>query len=199
MNEKTGKTSVVEPTMQGLEQLVMLRIYCDYVEEHLHNVAEAWVILQTALKNEKQIWNDHDFWYIHNMIQNHDLSKMDAAEFVQYAEWFFGTYGSNYDLIDDGGKGQKTHVSARAAFSEAWEHHKTCNPHHWQNWTKTAEQFPGEASCHVICMVADWIAMGMKFGDTAEEYYEREKDKIRLPEWAVEFLHRIFKLLPEGV
>jgi len=30
-------------------------------------------------------------------------------------------------------------------------------------------------------MVLDWMAMGLKFGDTAEEYYENNRDKIKIP------------------
>lgn len=183
------------PNMAGLLRLQVLRSYCDYVEEHLRNVAKAWVILQDACKQDKTIWNDFDFWSTHTMIENHDLSKMEAAEFTAYAEWFYGPYGRQYDLAVDFEYGKVAHRAVKAAFYAAWEHHKEHNPHHWQNWTQSAESFPGEAACHLMCMVADWIAMGLKFGDTAETFYERERDKIDLPAWAVDYLQQIFAAL----
>jgi hypothetical protein len=187
--------ATVRPKMDGLKRLEVLRLYCDYVEEHLRNVGKAWVILQEACVHEKQVWNDVDFWHTHALIEQHDKSKMDAAEFTAYAEWFYGSFGKEYDIYDDGGEGEEQHRAAKAAFDAAWEHHKAHNQHHWQNWTQAGERFPGETACHLMCMVADWMAMGMKFGDTAEEYYEREKAKIHLPEWAVDCLQRIFAAL----
>ena len=186
--------ATVEPKMDGLKRLEVIRAYCDYAEKHLRNVGNAWVILQDALKHDKVVWNDFDFWTTHARIEEHDLSKLEAGEFIQYADWFFGEFGKGYDIDDDGGKCEHAHEAAMAAFDAAWEHHKAENPHHWQNWAhpdKTV-RCPGELSCHVVCMVADWMAMGMAFGDTAEEYYEREKDKIDLPEWAVKYLQEIF-------
>ena len=190
--------ATAEPKMDGLKWLEVLRSYCDYVEEHLRNVGKAWVILQGALPHAAVIWDDHKFWTTHAMIEEHDLSKMYSAEFVQYAEWFFGPYGKDYDIHDDGGEGEVKHKAALANFKHAWRNHKSMNRHHWQTWPTAPVRFPGERECHVVCMVADWMAMGMKFGDTAEEYYEREKNKINLPEWAVELLQRIFAALREA-
>ena len=185
--------ATVEPKMGGLKRLDVIRAYCDYVEEHLRNVGKAWVVLQNALPHCKVVWDDHAFWTTHAMIEEHDLSKLDHAEFIPYADWFFGEFGNDCEVPE--GAMIPKHSRADVAFRSAWDFHKARNPHHWQNWTKAGEHFPGESSCHVVCMVADWMAMGMKFGDTAEEYYEREKGKIILPEWAVEFLQRIFAAL----
>ena len=42
-------------------------------------------------------------------------------------------------------------------------------------------------------MVIDWTAMGYKFGDTAQEYYEANKDKIVIKEIALyNFMYEIF-------
>lgn len=45
---------------------------------------------------------------------------------------------------------------------------------------------------HCVHMVIDWMAMGYKFNDNAKIYYERNKDKIKLPEYAVVFIYEIF-------
>ena len=166
--------------MDGLNHIERIRQYCDYVEEHLLNVQKAWAILQEALKHENVIWDDHLFWIINRMVQEHDVSKLSPEEFVQYQRNFFPV-----DKPD------------KAGFVSAWEHHKEHNPHHWQTWPSAPEHFPNEHSCHVVCMVADWMAMGMKFGDTAEQYYEAHKDEINMPQWAERFLSDIFKALKE--
>lgn len=45
---------------------------------------------------------------------------------------------------------------------------------------------------HCVHMILDWMAMGMKFGDTAQQYYESNKSRIHLPEYAEEFMYEIF-------
>jgi hypothetical protein len=39
------------------------------------------------------------------------------------------------------------------------------------------------------------MAMGMKFNDTAEAYYKKNKSKISIPAWAEEFMYEIFGCL----
>lgn len=38
----------------------------------------------------------------------------------------------------------------------------------------------------------DWVAMGFEFGDTARDYYEKNKEEIKLPEWAIKLMYEIF-------
>uniref|UniRef100_C6E6S4 Uncharacterized protein n=1 Tax=Geobacter sp. (strain M21) TaxID=443144 RepID=C6E6S4_GEOSM len=161
--------------MIGIQHINKIREYCNYVEEHLLNVEKAWVILQAACKDMNVISDDYLFWNIDAMIRAHDVSKMSAEEFIQYQRYFypFGEKDAN-------------------GFDSAWQHHLEGNPHHWQAWTKLAETFPNDQACHCVCMVCDWMAMGMKFNDTAEQYYEKNCDKIELPEWAVNFIGEIF-------
>ena len=40
--------------------------------------------------------------------------------------------------------------------------------------------------------VVDWVAMGIKFNDTAKSYYEKNKHEIELPDWAIELMYEIF-------
>lgn len=183
-----------KPNMVGLDRIRVIREYCDYVERHLINVDKAWNILKKALATHKVIWDDHLFWEIDRMILGHDLSKFSAEEFIAYAEWFRGPHGNVYNVQLHGDKSGEVdlHLAKKAAFDAAWDHHKAHNPHHWQTWPNEPKQFPNQDGCHLVCMVADWMAMGMEFGDTAEEYYEKNKDKIDIPQWADVYLADIF-------
>ena len=164
--------------MDGLKHTAKIREYCDYIDEHLNNVARAWMIFQVACKDMNGIYDDHLFFVIDGLIKEHDVSKLSPEEFIQYQRNFHPVGKRDSD-----------------GFDSAWEHHQRYNPHHWQNWTKISTASPNELACHCACMVIDWMAMGLKFGDTAEEYYETLKELIDLPEWAVKFVGEIFERL----
>ena len=172
--------------MPGLSHIVKIREYCDYLEQHLINVQLAWRTLEVVCQDMRFIYDDFYWATIRGMVMAHDLSKFSPEEFIAYQRKFFPAH---------------LHVSDAPArtdkieFANAWEHHKENNLHHWQSWPDATVSFPGEHECHCVCMVADWMAMGMHFGDTAQEYYEGHKDEIELPEWAVTFMYEIFERL----
>ena len=183
--------------MQVLDKINIIRNYCDYVEEHIKNVSESWELLKTKCAHMRFIYDDFVFFTIDGMVRSHDMSKTSTNEFIQYAEWFFGPHGKEWESMDVEHENQ--HIRLHKEFDAAWEHHKKENPHHWQNWTnKESVCNPYELECHCVCMVVDWMAMGLKFGDTAEEYYEREKTRINLPEWSVRFIRDIFEAIKTG-
>jgi len=189
----SNKSSVAN--MHGIEKIKMIRQYCDYLERHLNDVKRAWEIIQKACTHEKFISDDYDFWTTHYMIEHHDMSKFSKDEFVQYAEWFFGKYGKNYDFWDDGSAGVETNEVNRNQMDSAWKHHTDNNAHHWQHWTKLPD---GDNQClHIICMIADWMAMSMELGDSAEDYYKNNKHEMNLPEWADSYIMRIFSEIKE--
>jgi hypothetical protein len=164
--------------MQLLEQINQTRKYLDYIEEHVLNVRSAWQEIQAKCKDMNIVYDDFYYKWIDEEVFRHDLSKLSEQEFVQYRKSFYPTdIESKYDM------------------SEAWKHHKANNPHHWENWTKKDMSMPIEWAVHCTHMVIDWMAMGYKFGDTAQQYYEANKDKIELPDYAVDFIYEIFKRL----
>jgi len=164
-------------TMNGYKHLAKIREYCDYIEEHLKNVEWAWSVLKEKCEDMHFVWDDHLYWWVNELVKQHDVSKFSAEEFIPYCFKF-------YPIVDD---------VAEEAFAAAWEHHKKENPHHWENWTSAKYYNPYEAEVHCVCMVIDWMAMGKKFGDTAQLYYEKNKDRIKLPDWAVKFIYEIFE------
>jgi hypothetical protein len=118
---------------------------------------------------------------INEEVNVHDLSKLSQEEFVPYRQTF---YPADPD--------------EKVGFVEAWEHHKKCNPHHWENWTKKVYGNPNEWKVHCVHMVLDWMAMGYYMNDTAQEYYEKNKDNIILPDYWKNFIYTIFERLNDG-
>ena len=162
-----------------LEVIQKTREYLDYVEEHILNVQKAWKHVCEKCKDMRFVWNDYYYHTIDAEVEIHDLSKLSEEEFTQYRRAFYPT-----DF-------EKT--SGRYELGSAWEHHKENNPHHWENWTTDNHFQPNGWEIHCVHMVLDWMAMGYKFGDTAQDFYEKNKDKIVLPDYAVDFIYEIFK------
>lgn len=161
--------------MKALEQINKTREYLNYLEEHILNVQKAWNVIKEKCKDLRFMYDDFYYFSIDEEIYNHDVSKLSEQEFVQYRKSFYPTSEeSKYDI------------------SEAWEHHKKNNPHHWENWTTIKPRWDADWEVHCVHMVCDWMAMGYKFGDTAKMYYESNKDKIILPEYAIDFIYSIF-------
>lgn len=164
--------------MDLFKHTAKIREYCDYVDEHVRNVQRAWDELKVACAGMPFICDDHLYWSIDALVLEHDMSKVSPEEFIQYQRRFYP--------VGDADK---------EGFEGAWQHHKDHNPHHWENWAAREFYNPYEARVHCVCMVIDWMAMGYKFGDTAESYYRANADKIEIPEWAVEFVDAIFLCL----
>jgi hypothetical protein len=162
--------------VKGYEYIKRTREYLDYLEEHLSNVQKAWEILKSKCEDMRFILDDYVYQTLDNEIYNHDLSKFSEFEFVQYREAFF----------------QGATAFTPLSLDRAWEHHKENNPHHWENWTKQEYVSPYEWEINCVHMIIDWMAMGFKFNDTAQIYYEKNKDKIILPDYAITFIYEIF-------
>jgi hypothetical protein len=151
------------------------RDYLDYIEEHYNNVQKAWKIIQEKCKDMPFIYDREIFKVVDDQVKEHDLSKLSEFEFVQYRNFF-------YPLDNE----QPTDMK------DAWKHHLKCNTHHWQSMHKDDDTVWMFDCIH---MVLDWLAMGLKFGDTAQEYYESNKDVIMLTDDAKEFMYMIFDRL----
>ena len=160
------------------ELIQKTREYLDYVERHYNNVQKAWAELNEKCKGKGFNWLYDDFIWnnINENIKHHDESKLSRYEFVQYRQFFYPT---SYEEKD------------KKLMEQGWAYHLEHNRHHWQNWTRfypnTVEFF--------IEYICDWMAMGYEFGDTAQEYYEKNKDKIFLPDWAIEEMYEIFEII----
>jgi len=162
-----------------IEQIQKFREYLNYIEEHYTNVQRAWKLLQEKCKSMNFIYDDALFFELDAQIKQHDLSKLSAQEFTQYRQFFFPTENEEKN---------------KALFKEAWEHHKINNDHHWQTWT--LEGFgKSKQELALIHNIVDWVAMGFKFDDTAKAYYEKNKEEINFPKWAIDYMYEIFELI----
>jgi len=162
--------------MKALEKLDKTRECLDYIEEHLLNIEKAWGVVKDKCKDMRFIYDDFLYWSLDAEVKNHDISKLSSNELTQYRDYFFPVDGEEKKSLGD-----------------AWENHKKENNHHWQTWTNIKESdhiYAWEVNC--AHMIVDWMAMSYKFGGTAREYYESNKKKIKLPDYAVKFIYEIF-------
>lgn len=160
------------------EKIKKFREYLDYIDENYNHVQKAWKLINDKCPNDKFRFISDDFVWgtIDSEVKSHDLSKLSAEEFTQYRQFFFPCENEKKD---------------KDLFKIAWGHHKKHNDHHWQTWTEKYKDHP-YAEAFLIMNIVDWVAMGFKFGDTAKDYYEKNKNEIKLPEWAIKLMYEIF-------
>ena len=156
--------------MKGIEHVQKIREYLDYLYEHLENVRKAFNELSEKCEGMWWVGDDYSWHTLRQQVCCHDLSKFSEEEFIQYQKAFFP-------------------VSEKGKLGKAWEHHKENNHHHWE----TADD-----ALDIVHMIIDWTAMGYKFGDTAQEYYERNKDRINLSDKQIEIMYEIFNKISNG-
>ncbi len=154
--------------MIGQDYIEKTREYLNYLEEHLENVKFAFTELSNACEGMAWVGDDFSWHTLRGQVMSHDLSKFSKEEFTQYRDSFFP--------VNDTDK-------SNSGFDAAWVNHKHQNHHHYE----TAEHY-----LDLVHMVIDWTAMGYKFNDTAQEYYESNKDKISLSEEHENFIYEIF-------
>lgn len=161
--------------------------YFKYVCEHKRNVFKCCI---------KESWNwfrcgkyKESIFYLWHGI-THDMSKFSPKEFKAYAKYFYGDYGvklkETYEFneipVNKAEESlQEEYNKCKLDFDYAWVHHYKHNKHHWDYWydpiTNTCEDMPYE---YIKQMILDWTAMSMKFGDTPQEYYLNNYNKIIL-------------------
>ena len=161
------------------EKIQKFREYLDYVERHYDNVQKAWKELQDKCGDIRFVYDDYVFNCIDSNVKNHDLSKLSQEEFTQYRQFFYPTE-------------QEQEEKDKELMNQAWQSHLLNNDHHWQTWTTKEYNNPYAHEIYLVENIIDWIAMGYEFGDTAKEYYENNKSKIKLPKESISFMYRIF-------
>lgn len=142
----------------------MSQKYDNYLQEHIENVKQAFMWIQTHLPNSIL---DGDY----NHILEHDKSKYDPAEYDAYDAYFYGGNKSYKVLME---------------FNYAWLHHIRNNPHHWQHWVLINDE-DGTVALdipynYIIEMICDWWSFSWKLGDLREIFiwYDEHKNSMIL-------------------
>ncbi len=102
----------------------------------------------------------------------HDISKFHPIEFITYAKHFYGNENEK----------------SNSGFEYGWLHHQRKNKHHWDYWVNGSGKPVIMPEKYINQMICDWEAMGLKFGDTPIDFYNKNKAKINLHEISREYL-----------
>lgn len=136
--------------------------YDSYLMEHISNVALAWSELQSnpMLKDYAFVNDKYQIWFITKLVNSHDRSKYSKEEYDAYRKHFYPT---KLEMNDE---------NSDVDYDNAWKHHYTTNPHHWQYWVKYDSEKERNGirfirECYLVEMICDWIAMSK---------YETKKD-----------------------
>ena len=115
---------------------------------------------------------------IHGIV--HDMSKLLPTEFFPYAIKFLsGDYAFNFQEVENN-------------FAFAWLYHQRRNKHHWDYWVNSEGKALPMPRKYALQMVADWRAMGRKFGDTASDFYKKNQSRMKLHHTTRDMLDVIF-------
>ena len=161
--------------------------YREYIANHKQNVEKAWLVMKSNSKCLELITKNLNtntesaVRLIDALIESHDISKYEAAE--------FDAYRKNFYPVNEEEKESNT-----AAFDIAWKHHYTNNLHHW-NWWYESGNMDNMQMPYVVEMICDWEAMGYKFGGNSKEYYEKNKQKIFLGERQKLFAEQLMNIV----
>lgn len=153
--------------------------YKKYIKEHRNNVKLAFEELNSNAYIY-QLCGKEILEQLKERIEKHDLSKYSKEEFDAYRKNFFP--------INEGEK-----QTNKENFDKAWEHHWKNNSHHWQHrQDKTSfSEDNAEEVLDVLENVCDWLAMGYKFNDRPYQYYNNNKEQIKLCDEERKYLEHI--------
>lgn len=144
---------------------MQLRTYCNYFKYVIQHKYYVFI----------ECWKMGLYW--HGI--THDLSKFMPSEFFAYAEKFFGgDYAYKYFEVEGN-------------FETAWLLHQRRNKHHWNYWVNSEGKAIDMSEKYIKQMVADWNAMGRKYGDTAKEFYIKNRDDINLSISSRDYLEKL--------
>ena len=162
-------------------------IYKEYIDNHRQNVQKAWTIMKSnseCMIHISKYLNtsiEAAIDLIDNLIINHDMSKYDEFEFNAYRKEF-------YPVSEDEKEENKP------MFDAAWKHHYYNNLHHWNWWYETGNMDNMKLP-YVVEMICDWEAMGYKFGNTSRQWYDENRDKIKLGELQRKFAETLMNIM----
>ena len=110
----------------------------------------------------------------------HDMSKFLPSEFVPYAKWFNGPHGVKItDIVDKLNDDiQKEYQMNKRNFEAAVQKHYKRNKHHWDHWATPELIFEPIPQKYLDELLCDWESVGVRHGNSAQEYYLRNYHQI---------------------
>lgn len=145
-------------------------LYEDYLYKHIEGVVDAYNLIIKPILVKDGV-DEETLSKIEYLVNNHDASKRDEEEWKAYRDYF-------YD--------KENNPRSSEAFNYAWKHHQNHNPHHWNYWCLINDcdepqiqplDMPFE---YIIEMLADWHSAGSHYGNTANDWYCKQKGKMML-------------------
>lgn len=120
----------------------------------------------------------------------HDMDKFFPTRFISYSNWFYGKYGVAIKDEWKDVKSMKKYSLCKYKFKKNFEKHYKLNKHHWQHWFVNGESY-NIPNKYLIQMLCDISAMSKEFGDTPQEYYLKNYDRIKMDRYG----RRVFEHL----
>ena len=153
----------------GIRKQWKIHKYRKYIENHRDNIQKAYCEMVMCPGLNFVNWTEDLCYKLKERANNHDLSKYSEEEFEPYRKFYHPVNKEEKFL-------------GEIEFDAAWEHHWSNNWHHWQCRQYCNNEMTEEIYLGCLENVMDWLAMSYKFGDRPYQFWEKNKDKIKLPQ-----------------
>lgn len=162
--------------------------YQDYLTGHIDNVKKMVDLIIDTCTDNQFIQEEKET--LRNIAEHHDESKYSDEEYFPYLRHFYPTRPEDEAKTEE--------------FEQACRHHILCNKHHWDYWidpnTLELRDIPEDDRVYKLyCVerVADWLSMAAQHNEDKLHWYENNKNSIKMPDWAFEFIDYIFSKVPD--
>lgn len=160
--------------------------YQEYLKGHIQNVNDALELIIRTRKDNQFIQDEQEV--LRNICKQHDISKYCSDEYEPYLHHFYPTCPD--------------HERETEAFELACRHHIRNNKHHWDFWLNedTGElNVPDEREYKLYCVerVCDWLAMAKQHNEYKTDWWDANKDAIKLTDYGRELIEDLFKHIPD--
>lgn len=181
INESENEKQYLDPQEAHIK-------YQEYLKGHINNVKDAVKLIIDKCSDNEFIQEEKET--LINIAEHHDESKFSEDEYMPYLHHFYPTCPEDENLSEE--------------FEMACRHHILSNKHHWDFWIdpKTLElrDIPdNDRQYKLYCVerVADWLAMAKQHDEDKSIWYEYNRNAIKMPDWAFEFIDYIYSKVPD--
>lgn len=163
------------------------KAYDEYINGHVQNVKDAFELLLSL--DIPYIKENEDA--IREIVSVHDDSKWSDREYFPYLHHFYPTSEEEANMEEE--------------FDNAVQLHCLNNRHHWncQDWidTETGSLKGGFDDTlymnHTVERICDWLAMAYQHNEPPSKWWDANKEGIKMPDYAVDFVEEVIHKVPE--